>query len=70
MHSIPHEIVWGEIYFPPLLLVVVLAYGLTNLVTTAIVKTGAYRYIACPAITEISLIIIFTGAISRFIPIF
>lgn len=70
MPPIPHELVWGEIYFPPLLLVVALAYGLTMLVTNAVVKTGLYRYVAHPAITEISLVVIFTGLIGQFIHIF
>ncbi|WP_153448342.1 DUF1656 domain-containing protein [Vibrio algicola] len=70
MNAIPHELTWGEIYFPPSLLVVALAYGFTNLVTKAVVKTGLYRCVAFPVIAEISLMIIFIGAISRFIPMF
>ncbi|ETY65678.1 hypothetical protein D039_0224A, partial [Vibrio parahaemolyticus EKP-028] len=34
MNTMPHELVWGEIYFPPLLLVIGLAYVLTTMVTS------------------------------------
>ncbi|PKF61577.1 DUF1656 domain-containing protein [Psychromonas sp. psych-6C06] len=70
MPAIPHELAWGEVYFPPLLLVVALAYSLTTVITTAIVKAGWHRYVAQPAIAEICLTIIFTGVLSRFINIF
>lgn len=70
MYTTPHELAFGEIYLPPLLLVVTLAYGLTLLVTKIIVKTGFYRYVGHPVLAEISLTIIFCGAISQFISVF
>ena len=70
MNSMPHELVWGEIYFPPLLLVVALAYLLTLLVGTTAAKLGLYKYIAFPALAELSLIVIFIGVIGQFITIF
>ncbi|WEM43430.1 DUF1656 domain-containing protein [Photobacterium sp. DA100] len=69
MHAIPHEIVWGDVYFTPLLLVAALAYGFTLLATTISVKTGLYRYIVHPTLAEISLFVIFTGIFSQVISI-
>lgn len=69
MNTMPHELVWGEIYFPPLLLVIALAYMLTILTGSIATKFGLHKYVAFPALAEISLIVIFTGVIGQFIPI-
>jgi hypothetical protein len=66
----PHELVWGEVYFPPLLLVIALAYILTMLTGLIATRFGLHKYVAFPAIAELSLIVIFTGAIGHFITIF
>ena len=63
----PHELVWGEIYFPPLLLVIALAYVLTILTGSIATKLGLHKYVAFPAIAELSLIVIFVGVIGQFI---
>ncbi|MEH0665986.1 DUF1656 domain-containing protein [Vibrio scophthalmi] len=68
--SIPHELAWGEVYFPPLLLALAIAYGLTMLVSSVIVKSGLYRFVAHPAIAEVCLVILFIGLIGLFIPLF
>ncbi|GLS90788.1 DUF1656 domain-containing protein [Psychromonas marina] len=69
MTTMPHELIFGEIYLPPLLFVVALAYILTSIVSAISVKFGLHRYIAVPAIAELSILIIFTGLIGRFISI-
>ena len=69
MNTMPHELVWGEIYFPPLLLVIALAYMLTILTGSIATKFGLHKYVAFPALAEISLIVVFTGVIGQFIPI-
>ncbi|NOJ02170.1 DUF1656 domain-containing protein [Vibrio splendidus] len=69
MNTMPHELVWGEIYFPPLLLVIALAYVLTILTGSIATKLGLHKYVAFPAIAEISLIVIFVGVIGQFITI-
>lgn len=70
MHIMPHELVWNEIYFPPLLLVIAISYLFTLLIAVGVTKFCLNKYIAYPAVAEISIIIIFVGIISRFIPIF
>ena len=70
MNTMPHELVWGEIYFPPLLLVIALAYVLTILTGSIATKLGLHKYVAFPAIAELSLFVIFVGVIGQFITIF
>ncbi|CDT44731.1 conserved hypothetical protein [Vibrio coralliirubri] len=70
MNTMPHELVWGEVYFPPLLLVVALAYVLTILTGSIATRLGLHKYVALPALAELSLIVIFTGIIGQFITIF
>ncbi|WP_060981348.1 DUF1656 domain-containing protein [Vibrio splendidus] len=70
MNTMPHELVWGEIYFPPLLLVIALAYVSTILIGSITTKLGLHKYVAFPAIAELSLIVIFVGVIGQFITIF
>lgn len=69
MNVMPHELIFGEVYLPPLLLVVVLAYMLTSALNFIGVKFNLYKYFAAPAIVDLCLLIIFTGVISRFIPV-
>lgn len=69
MNTMPHELVWGEIYFPPLLLVIAIAYMLTVLTGSIAARLGLHKYVAFPALAELSLIVIFTGVIGQFIPI-
>jgi hypothetical protein len=69
MNLMPHELVLGEVYIPPLLLVVAIAYALTSTITFIGTKFGMYKYFAAPAIVDLCLLIIFTGVISRFIPV-
>lgn len=65
MNTMPHELVWGEIYFPPLLLVIALAYMLTILTGSLATKFGLHKHVAFPALAELSLIVIFTGVIDQ-----
>ncbi|ANO35181.1 hypothetical protein BCT86_13995 [Vibrio breoganii] len=62
----PSEVVIGEIYFPPLLLAVLVSYLATTIFSFVGNKVGIYRYIAVPAIFELSLVVIFVGVISRY----
>ncbi|QYJ89744.1 MULTISPECIES: DUF1656 domain-containing protein [Shewanella] len=70
MNIMPHEIAIGDVYFPPLLLVGILAYLLGSLLTTLGTKLGWHKYLALPAIAELSITIILVGVISQFISIF
>ncbi|KIO37901.1 DUF1656 domain-containing protein [Shewanella sp. cp20] len=70
MNIMPHEIALGDVYFPPLLLVGVMAYVLTNVFSAIGIRLGWHKYIAAPALTELAITIILVGVISQFISIF
>ncbi|MEZ9102841.1 DUF1656 domain-containing protein, partial [Vibrio sp. 10N.261.51.A1] len=44
MNTMPHELVWDEVYFPPLLLVIALAYILTMLTGSIATRFGLHKY--------------------------
>ncbi|MBY5947821.1 DUF1656 domain-containing protein [Photobacterium rosenbergii] len=69
MLSIPHEISFGEIYLPPLLVVMTIAYLLAIGVSQMCGKLGWHKYIYSPAIAEFSLMVIFVEVFSQFIAI-
>lgn len=64
----PHEFSLGEIYLPPLLVVSFIAYLVTNLFTIILAKAGAYRFIALPAIFELSIFVLLTAMFGFYIP--
>ena len=66
----PHEIAFGDVYFPPLLLVAALAYILAGVISFIGTKIGWYKHVTSPAIVELSIFIILIGLISQFIIIF
>lgn len=70
MNLMPHEMTWGDVYFPPLLLVVALAYGLMILTSHFASRLGLLKYVAHPAVAEICLVIIYVGVLGQFITIF
>lgn len=69
LNSMPHEVIFGEIYLPPLLLVSALAYALTSTIALIGSKFGLYKHFAVPAIVDLSLMIILMVVISHFIPV-
>lgn len=69
MNIMPHEIALGDVYFPPLLLVGILAYLLTAVLTAIGTRLGWHKYVAAPAIVELSIMLIFVGVISQYISI-
>ncbi len=70
MNTMPHELVLGQVYVPPILIAIALAYGLTLSITELSTKLGLYKHIALPAAVELCLIVIFTCFFSQVISIF
>ncbi|MBY5991095.1 DUF1656 domain-containing protein [Ferrimonas balearica] len=64
----PYEITIGEIYIPPFLLVIALAYIATHLMTALIAKLDGYKYVAYPEVADMSLFVLVTLIIGLFIP--
>ncbi|WP_075202542.1 DUF1656 domain-containing protein [Vibrio mexicanus] len=65
----PHEFTLGEVYLPPFLVVAFIAYMATNLISAVAAKTGTYRFIAAPAIFELSVFVLLCCALSLLLPI-
>ncbi|MFO6423982.1 DUF1656 domain-containing protein [Motilimonas sp. KMU-193] len=64
---IPKEFLLGEIYLPPLLISVVLAFILASMTMSLISKFNLLRYLAWPAIVELSFAVIYTVLLSFFV---
>ncbi|GGA81306.1 hypothetical protein GCM10011369_24070 [Neiella marina] len=61
------ELMVGELFFPPLLIAVLCAYGLTSLTMLGCAKAGCLRHIYAPAIVELALTTIYTVLLSLLI---
>ncbi|MGR5175000.1 DUF1656 domain-containing protein [Vibrio parahaemolyticus] len=64
----PHEFTLGEVYFPPLLVATFVAYLISNVITALLARAGAYRFVAIPAIFELSIFALITMLIGLYIP--
>lgn len=64
-----HELILGEIYISPVIVVITLAYILTNFISFVSVSIGFHKYIAAPAIAELSTLIIMTALIGQLLVI-
>ncbi|GAA5192702.1 DUF1656 domain-containing protein [Ferrimonas gelatinilytica] len=67
MFSAPHEIAFGDVFLPPLLLVIAIAYACALLTARGLAGIGLHRVIAAPALFELSLTAIYTVLIGTFI---
>ncbi|WP_394131737.1 DUF1656 domain-containing protein [Shewanella maritima] len=64
----PYEFTLGEVYFPPLLIVALMAYVLANILTEIGAKLGLYQLVAMPALFELSLFVLLVAVIGYFLP--
>ncbi|KIF52887.1 DUF1656 domain-containing protein [Vibrio owensii] len=59
----PHELSWGDVYFSPLLLVLILAVTATWITVIILNKTRLSRFIAFPSLTFIAIMVFYMVAI-------
>ncbi|MGF1748110.1 MULTISPECIES: DUF1656 domain-containing protein [Vibrio] len=59
----PHELAWGDIYFSPLLLVLILALVATWVTVIVLNKTKLSRFVAFPSLTFLALLVMYVVAI-------
>lgn len=59
-----HEFDLYGVYLPPLLVWVVLALAIRFVLKRLLARAGAYRAIAHPALFDMALLVILTGAIA------
>ncbi|AWK81787.1 DUF1656 domain-containing protein [Photobacterium damselae] len=64
--SIPHELSMGDIYYSPVLLVVVLSLAATWITVVILNKTRLSRFIAYPSLTFLAIMVFYVVAIDTF----
>jgi hypothetical protein len=64
MSGIPSELALADVYFPPLLFVMLLAIVLTMLTARVLNKYRLSRYFFFPPLVFVSLVVIYSGLIS------
>ncbi|MGR5238790.1 DUF1656 domain-containing protein [Vibrio alfacsensis] len=62
----PHELSWGDVYFSPLLSVLLLAITATWITVILLNKTRLSRFIAFPSLTFIAIVVLYVVAIDHF----
>ncbi|AQM70068.1 DUF1656 domain-containing protein [Vibrio campbellii] len=62
----PHELSWGDVYFSPFLLVLILAVTVTWITVIILNKTRLSRFIAFPSLTFIAIMVFYVVAIDSF----
>ncbi|MDK9770595.1 MULTISPECIES: DUF1656 domain-containing protein [Vibrio] len=62
----PHELSWGDVYFSPFLLVLILAVNATWITVIILNKTRLSRFIAFPSLTFIAIMVFYVVAIDSF----
>ncbi|EKO3824790.1 DUF1656 domain-containing protein [Vibrio harveyi] len=62
----PHELSWVDVYFSPLLLVLILAVTATWITVIILNKTRLSRFIAFPSLTFIAIMVFYVVAIDSF----
>ncbi|KFA97018.1 MULTISPECIES: DUF1656 domain-containing protein [Vibrio] len=62
----PHEMSWGDIYFSPLVLVLILALIATWITVVILNKVKLSRFIAFPSLTFLAILVLYVIAIDHF----
>ncbi|MHA2861709.1 DUF1656 domain-containing protein [Vibrio harveyi] len=62
----PHELSWGDVYFSPFLLVLILAVTATWITVIILNKTRLSRFIAFPSLTFIAIMVFYVVVIDSF----
>lgn len=63
----PKELSLGQVYLPPVLVAVMIAYVLAALTLSGLGYLGLARSLHAPALLELSLVVIYAVAISQFL---
>ncbi len=67
MFLAPHEIAFGDVLLPPLLLAIAIAYACALITARGLARLGLHRLIVVPALFELSLTAIYTVLIGTFL---
>ncbi|MDF2154557.1 DUF1656 domain-containing protein [Vibrio sp. CAU 1672] len=64
--SVPHEIAFGDVYVPPLLVASAVGLAMTALTVRLFNRLKWHRFFVSPPLVELSLTVIYTVVISTF----
>jgi amino acid permease len=67
MYSIPHELAFGEVFMPPILVVGFLALFLTIVTARLLNRYRLSRYLANPSLVFVAMVVIYTIIIGTFL---
>jgi len=63
----PHELAIADVLFPPLLLVIALAYAAALVTAQGLIRAGWHRHIALPALFEFGLTAIYAVLLATWV---
>lgn len=66
MQNFPHELAFGDVYFSPLLLVIILAFIATAITTLLLNKLKLSRYFIFPSLSFLVMMTLYIVMIDRF----
>ena len=66
MNDFPHELVVGDVYFSPILLVVILAFFLTALTTLLLNKFKLSQFVYYPSLAFLAIMTLYIVFIDKF----
>ncbi|TDR75944.1 uncharacterized protein DUF1656 [Photobacterium lutimaris] len=64
--EVPHEMSWGDVYYSPFLLVIILSVIATWITVVILNKTRLSRLIAYPSMTFLAITVLYTVAIDAY----
>ena len=67
MEHFPHELAMGDVYFSPLLAVVILSFFAAAITAVLFNKLRLAQYIVYPSLSFLSMIVLFVVVIDRFL---
>ena len=67
MYSIPHELAFGEVFMPPILVTGFLALIVSVVTARLLNRYRLSRYLANPSLVFVSLVVIYTIIIGTFL---
>lgn len=65
-NSFPHEIAWGDVYFSPILVVIVLAFIFAGLTAFILNKLKLAQYIYAPPYVFMAMLVLYMVLIDTF----
>ncbi|WP_261396560.1 DUF1656 domain-containing protein [Photobacterium rosenbergii] len=65
--AVPHEIAFGDLYLPPLLVAALIGLICTSLTVRILNRLRWFRHVANPPLVELSLAVIYTVVVGTYV---